>query len=103
MLRIKTQTAPQRITMTLEGDLCGVEVCEFHQAWREARRVLDGRVLFIDLSDTGRVDRAGEFLLALIGCHGSQLSGSGLVIGSLLESIARDWPGAATCINHSGR
>ncbi len=78
--------------MTLEGDLSGVEVCEFLQAWREARRLLSGRALTVDLSNVGRVDKAGEFLLALIRCHGSQLIGSGLVIGSLLESIAGDWP-----------
>jgi len=95
MLRIKTQETSKRITLTLEGDLSGVEVCEFLSAWREARRALDGRVLSIDLSGTVRIDKAGEYLLALIRCHGSQLSGSGLVIGNLLETIAGDWPLAA--------
>ena len=95
MLRIKTQETPHRITLKLEGDLSGVEVCEFLNAWREARRALDGRVLFIELSGTGRVDKAGEYLLALICCHGSRLTGSGLVIGDLLETIAGDWPLAA--------
>jgi ABC-type transporter Mla MlaB component len=94
MLRIKTQDNSHRITLKLEGDLCGVWVCEFLSAWRDARRVLDGRDLLVDLSEVVRVDRAGEYLLALIRAHGSQLSGSGLVIGDLLERIAGDWPDA---------
>lgn len=92
MLRIKTQDTPQRMTLKLEGDVSGVWVCELLEAWREARRSLDGRALVVDLSGVGRVDKAGEYLLALIRCHGSQLSGSGLVIGDLLETIAVDWP-----------
>jgi len=87
MLRITTQDSPNQITLKLEGDLSGVEVCEFLNAWRDARRSLDSRLVVVELSGVGRVDRAGEYLLALIRCHGSQLSGCGLVIGDLLETI----------------
>jgi len=87
MLRITTQDSPNQITLKLEGDLSGVEVCEFLNAWRDARRSLDARLVVVELSGVGRVDRAGEYLLALIRCHGSQLSGCGLVIGDLLETI----------------
>jgi len=92
MLRISTQDSDQRVTLTLAGDLTGVWVCEFLNVWREAHRSLKGRALSVDLSEVGHVDQAGEYLLALIRCSGSNLRGSGLVIGNLLEAIATDWP-----------
>jgi ABC-type transporter Mla MlaB component len=95
MLRIKTQNSAGQITLKLDGDLAGVWVCEFLGAWREAHRSLNGRALVVDLNDVGRVDQAGEYLLALIRRSGSKLTGSGLVIGNLLETIASDWPLAA--------
>jgi anti-anti-sigma regulatory factor len=92
MLRIKIQDTSHRVTLTLEGDLSGVEVCEFLHVWRDAQRARGGRGVLVDLSGVRRVDKAGEYLLALIRCHGSQLTGSGLVIGNLIETIAGDWP-----------
>jgi ABC-type transporter Mla MlaB component len=95
MLRIKTQKSAERVSLALAGDLTGVWVSEFSSVWRKAHCSLGGRVLSVDLSDVTRVDKAGEYLLALIRCSGSELTGSGLVIGDLLETIASNWPVAA--------
>jgi ABC-type transporter Mla MlaB component len=97
MLRITTRIEQAAATIQLEGELAGVWVCELSEAWRNTRRALDGQSLSIDLSAVCRVDKAGEYLLALIRSHGTRLIGSGLVAGDLIQGIARDWPaGAAT-------
>lgn len=93
MLRITVQTEPAKVTLQLEGELTGVWVCELFDAWRTVLRTLDRRFLRIDLTGVSRVDKAGEYLLALIRCNGgAQLSGSGLIVGDLIRTITRDWP-----------
>jgi ABC-type transporter Mla MlaB component len=92
MLRITAQDTPTKITLALEGNLVGVWVGEFLNAWRAAQNSLNGRELSVDLSSVGHVDKTGEYLLALVHCHGGQLAGSGLMTGHLIETIAQEWP-----------
>ena len=92
VLRINVQDTPTKITLAPEGDLTGVWVCEFLNEWRVARRSLNDRVLCVDLTRVGRVDLAGQFLLALIRSNGAQLTGAGIVIRDLINTIADDWP-----------
>ena len=98
MLRITTETEPQKVTLKLEGELTGIWVSELFDAWRAALATLGLRALSIDLSAVGRVDKAGEYLLALVRCTGgTELMGSGIVTRELISSIARDWPGQSEC------
>ena len=92
VLRINVQDTPTKITLAPEGDLNGVWVCELLNEWRAARRSLNERVLSVDLTRVDRVDLAGQFLLALIRSNGAQLTGSGIVISDLINTIANDWP-----------
>ena len=93
MLRITTETDSARVKLKLEGDLTGIWVSELLDAWRAASRNLNGRTLQIDLTGVGRVDKAGEYLLALVRCtFGAQLISSGLMTADLVRAIARDWP-----------
>ncbi len=92
MLRINVQDTSSKITLAPEGDLTGVWVCELLEEWRVAQRSLNGRVLNVDLTRVSRVDLAGQFLLALIRSHGAQLTGAGIVISDLINTIANDWP-----------
>lgn len=93
MLRITTESEPLKITLKLEGDLTGVFVTELFDAWREAIPALGQRALCIDLSAVYRVDKAGEYLLALVRSTAStQLLGSGIFSRDLIRNIARDWP-----------
>lgn len=92
MLRITTQTEPAKVTLFLEGDLTGVWVSELFDAWRAAISTPDRRLLFVDLTSVRHVDRAGEYLLALLRCMGARLAGSGFFVGDLIRSITRDWP-----------
>ena len=98
MLRITAQDTPANITLELEGNLVGVWVGEFLNAWRAAKETLNGRELKVDLSSVGRVDKTGEYLLALVHCHGGHLAGSGLMTGHLIDTIAQEWPvGESPC------
>jgi ABC-type transporter Mla MlaB component len=93
MLRITTEAEPKKVTLKLEGELTGIWVSELFDAWRAALPTLGFRVLSIDLSAVGRVDKAGEYLLALMRCTtGTLLTGCGIVSRDLVSSIARDWP-----------
>jgi len=92
MLRITAQDTSANVTLRLEGNLAGVWVTEFCSAWRTARRDLAGRTLLIDLTAVGRVDQAGEYLLALIHRSGAKLGGSGVVTSELIRTIETEWP-----------
>jgi ABC-type transporter Mla MlaB component len=94
MLRITTQTESATVTLQLEGELIGVWVKELFDAWRAAVS-LDRPHLRVDLTSVRRVDKAGEYLLALLRCTGAQLAGSGLFAAELIRIIVRDWPLAA--------
>ncbi len=93
MLRITTRIEPEKATLQIEGELTGIWVSELFDAWR----ALDGRSLSIDLSEVCRVDKAGEYLLALMRTNGAELVGTGLVAGDLIQGIVRDWSGGMKC------
>jgi ABC-type transporter Mla MlaB component len=92
MLRITTRQETTKLVLQLEGDLTGTWVGDFLIAWRAARGAVNGCTLRIDLSAVRRIDKAGEYLLALVHCHGSQLTGSGIATRHLIRTIAREWP-----------
>jgi ABC-type transporter Mla MlaB component len=92
MLRITVRHEKTKRVLQLEGDLAGVWVRDFVMAWHAARRGLAARTLQIDLSAVGRIDQAGEYLLALVHSHGSELIGSGIATRGLIRTIAREWP-----------
>lgn len=93
MLRITTQAEPARVTLRLEGELTGIWVSELSDAWRATLPALGSRALYIDLSAVGRVDKAGEYLLALVRSTGrTQLVGSGIITLELIGRISHDWP-----------
>lgn len=93
MLRITTRTEPEKATLLLEGELAGIWVSELF----DATRALSGQSLSIDLSGVCRVDKAGEYLLALMRSNGAELVGTGLVAGDLIQGIVRDWSGGMKC------
>lgn len=94
MLRITSEAGPGKTTLKLEGELTGIWVSELLDAWRAALLTPNFRGLCIDLSAVGRVDKAGEYLLALLRGNGTQLKGSGILSADLIRCIARDWPAA---------
>jgi ABC-type transporter Mla MlaB component len=92
MLRITVEQSPSQIRLKLEGDLAGAWVAELEDCWRSAHSTLDGRPLCLDLSAVEQVDRAGRYLLALLGRNGAQLIASGAMMTELVRTLAGDWP-----------
>jgi ABC-type transporter Mla MlaB component len=100
MLRITSETTNNGIRLKLEGTLEGLWVPELLNVWREAKCSAQGRGVSIDLTSVHRIDRAGEYLLALIRRCGSQLVGSGVLMTELIESIERDWAAGKEEVSH---
>jgi hypothetical protein len=100
MLRITVQPEPDRIGLKLEGDLAGMWVSEVEDSWRATR---DDRPFYVDLTDVGRIDRAGRYLLALLHCSGARLMAAGVSTTELVRTLEEEWPrlrppcGAARC------
>ncbi|HLQ02935.1 MAG TPA: hypothetical protein VK143_11625, partial [Burkholderiales bacterium] len=76
MLRITVTPESDRICLKLEGDLAGTWVTELEESWRAAHSIGDGRRLYLDLTAVEHVDRAGQYLLALLRCSGAHLIAS---------------------------
>ena len=98
-MRITNRAEGEKITLKLEGELSGVWVSELLDAWRAALLTPGFRSLCIDLSDVARVDKAGEYLLALMRGNGTELKGSGIIPADLIRCITRDWPAAGPNTN----
>jgi ABC-type transporter Mla MlaB component len=94
MLRITIHHEVEEVQLKLEGDLSGTWVRELEEAWRAARDASGDRPAYLDLTGVDRVDDAGRYLLALIHETGARMVSNGLAMKDLLDSIARDWPGA---------
>jgi ABC-type transporter Mla MlaB component len=92
MLRITLQEEPDRITLRLEGTLDGIWVTELEDSWRAAESTFNGRSFRLDLTAVDRVDRAGNYLLALLRRSGVELIASGVAMTERVRTIARDWP-----------
>jgi ABC-type transporter Mla MlaB component len=92
MLKITSQNKPGSVTLKLEGCLTGVWVSELLDAWRAAQCSGARRTIRIDLTAVHQVDKAGEYLLALLHGSGSALVGSGVMMNALIQNIAHDWP-----------
>jgi ABC-type transporter Mla MlaB component len=90
MLRITVDERVDHTSLRLEGDLSGPWVSELEDSWRAAR--MAGRRLSVDLTEVDHVDRAGRYLLALMGIHDTVLLGAGAEMTDLLQTITNNWP-----------
>jgi anti-anti-sigma regulatory factor len=86
MLRITTQSTPDRLALKLEGWLTGAWVEELDQTWRAATNT--GLQICVDLSDVFFVDEAGRQLLTLMYRAGVAFVTKGCVMPELVREIA---------------
>jgi anti-anti-sigma regulatory factor len=86
MLRITTQSTPDRLALKLEGWLTGAWVEELGNTWRAATNT--GRQICVDLSDVFFVDDAGRELLTLMYRDGVAFVTKGCVMPELLREIS---------------
>jgi ABC-type transporter Mla MlaB component len=95
MLRITVDDRSDQVSLRLEGDLSGPWVSELEDSWRAAR--MSDRLVRVDLAGVQYVDRAGKYLLALLGINGAVLVGAGAEMTDLLQTITNNW------LQHQGR
>jgi ABC-type transporter Mla MlaB component len=87
MLKIRVDNQPEIITLYVEGKLVGDCVDELRRVWTTLRTESPTKPTTVELSSVRVVDVTGRKLLTQMHEWGSQLAGSGLVIGSLINEI----------------
>jgi ABC-type transporter Mla MlaB component len=96
MLRITLFEGCGQVDLKLEGNLTGIWVSELEESWRAIDQTVAGRRLLVDLAAVSQVDKAGEYLLALLYGCGTELKASGVAMTELVRRIASDWTGWRT-------
>ena len=104
MLKITLHEQPGTLVFQLEGKLAEAWVPELERYWRDTSSKFAGQTFRIDLEGVHYLDDAGKYLLILLRYWGVELSGRGLQISELLQSIYAEWPvnekpGSSECKN----
>jgi hypothetical protein len=86
MLKITTQTDPQRIVFDLEGKLAGPWVQELENCWRSCS---GDRTISVLLCAVTFIDNMGRELLADMYRHGVELVAEGCMNKAIVEEIVR--------------
>jgi anti-anti-sigma regulatory factor len=86
MLRITTQSTPDRLALKLEGWLTGAWVGELDHTWRAAANT--GRQICVDLSEVYFVDEPGRQLLTSMYRAGVAFVTRGCVMPELVREIS---------------
>ena len=98
MLKITDQfsSAPDRVSLVLEGRLAGPWVAEVDSYWR--RMAVERRNgAAVDLSGVSFVDADGKALLSRMWQEGAKLSATGCLMRCLVEEITGEDHGASPC------
>ena len=87
MLRIYVRDDTQRTSFIIEGKLSGACVCELEKCWREAAAERPGKQILVNLTSVTAADTNARELLTRMHLKGAEMSGSGLLVDSILEEI----------------
>jgi len=87
MLRIQVDKQPETTILRVEGRLAGDWVDELRRVWMIVRTESPEKQAVVELSSVMSVDKPGRKLLSQMYSRGTQLSGSGLIVRSLIEEI----------------
>src|SRR5688572_5092313 len=92
MIRIRVDDQGTAVTLHIEGKLAGDCVDELKRVWTSVRNDSPGKETILDLSSVRAVDCTGHKLLCQMHGWGTRLSGTGLMIGPLIEEIISSRP-----------
>src|SRR5262249_11274657 len=87
MFRIRVDDQSQSTTLYIEGNLVGGSVNELRRVWTDLHGQSPNKQTVIELTSVRAVDHAGYKVLRQMHEWGTRLTGSGLVIASLIEEI----------------
>jgi hypothetical protein len=89
MFRISIVDTPAQHRLVVEGKLSGPWVEELRTTCRNAKRVLEGRRLVIDLSGLTVISREGEDAIVDLMKEGAKFSCAGVLTRHVLKRLAR--------------
>lgn len=92
MIRIRLDDQTKNITLYIEGKLAGDCVDELRRVWTCVRNDHPDKQAVVDLSSVRAVDCTGHKLLCQMYGWGTQLAGTGLMIGPLIDDIKNGGP-----------
>jgi anti-anti-sigma regulatory factor len=92
MIRIRVDNQGQAVILYIEGKLSGECVDELKRVWTSVRNDSPGKQTVVDLSSVRAVDCTAYKLLCQMHGWGTQLAGTGLMIGPLVEEIRTGFP-----------
>jgi anti-anti-sigma regulatory factor len=87
MLRIRVDDQSEKTIFHVEGKLAGDWVDELRRVWTNVRNESPGKQAVVELSSVIAVDNPGRRLLSQMHSWGTQLTGKGLMIRSLIDEI----------------
>ena len=87
MIRINVEDQSKDTTLYVEGKLAGDCVDELRRVWTAVRTESPGKQTVVDLSSVRVVDCTGRKLLCQMHGWGTRLSGSGILVGPLIQEI----------------
>ncbi len=87
MLRITVEEGDDRISLRLEGRMCGPWIGELRTSWSKARASRFGRKLVVDLRGVTFIDREGREVLLSIHREGAELLCQGCLNELIVEEI----------------
>ena len=87
MLRIEVDKQHDTTMLRVEGKLAGDCVDELRRVWMIVRTEAPEKQAVVELSSVLTVDNPGRTLLGQMHRGGTRLTGSGLMIRSLIEEI----------------
>jgi len=89
MLKITLKRDDQKMTLVLEGRLCGACAAEAERSWRSALSSAGTSSFSVDLAGVSYVDRDAESLLLNMLEHGATVQVGGVWMGHLIEDLQR--------------
>jgi ABC-type transporter Mla MlaB component len=90
MIRIDVEDESKATTLHVEGKLAGDCVDELRRVWASVRNQSPEKETVVDLSSVRVVDCTGRKLLCQMHGWGTRLTGTGLMIGPLIEEICSE-------------
>ena len=90
MLRITTERAPGKLSLTVEGKLAGPWVEALEQSWRDLLGTSSGEALRVNLCGVSFIDAAGKALLTEIHRQGGKLVAEGCLNQAIVREIAAE-------------
>ena len=87
MLRIRVEEQPEKTIFHIEGKLAGDWVDELRKVWTSVRNESPAKQAVVELTSVMTVDSPGRRLLCQMHSWGTQLTGKGLMIRSLIDEI----------------